>query len=108
MNPRQRHEGNRIASGATVRRPPLRLAWLSYGLSALLVLAGGIVAPARTEGPLSAPIVSSCRPTAELAAFGGPLPKAQAGMKGAEFIRIAMIQLSQGITSVRWDSSTTP
>ena len=61
------------------------------------MITGGITNPAKREDPSSAPIFSACRPAAELAAFGGPLPAAQAGMnKRVEFVRTAMIHLSQG------------
>jgi TPR repeat len=98
VKPMQQHDdGDRIASAATMRRFQLRLTGLAGVLPALLMMAGGIAYPAQAEDPSSTPIVSACRPTADLAAFGGPLPGAQAGINnGADFTKAAATNLALG------------
>src|ERR1700744_2275799 len=90
----QHDDGDCIASAATMR---LRLTGPACVLPALLMIAGGIAYPAQAADPSSTPIVSACRPTADLAAFGGPLPGAQAGINnGADFTRAAATHLALG------------
>ena len=98
VSPRQQIYGGRIVDISRAHCL-LRRTGLAFALSAQLIISGGIGDLARAEDHPPSPqaVVSACRPTAGLAAFGGRGMKVQSGMnKGSEFARTAALHTIAG------------